>query len=305
MNTVTVCLCTYNRREELERCLQSIAAQENISEVQEVLVIENGCTDGTAEWLQNVARKNFPIQLRVESEPKLGIAHARNRAWRECNSDIILWTDDDVTMRPGFVEAHMRAFEIEGTVLTGGRIIPRFPDGTSQSMLELFDQKYGGPAGGYDFGNKPRLIGFEDSQIEYPPIGANFGIARSSVEGKNPFKEYLGWGKRLVPGEETLLFLELMRSGAICRYVPEGVVDHHILRSRLNLEYYLQWRTGHGRSEFHTTEENKAWFVASAFERWIYLNLKLQLNKKASYANLIRGDIAMKKGRFLEAFHRR
>ena len=304
MDTISICICTHNRREELKRCLSSIASQDNLVDLTEVLVIDNASTDGTTEWLENEAMGSFPVRLRTVFEPRLGIAIARNRGFAEIESHIIIWIDDDVTLRPGFIEAHARAFSLPNTALTGGRIFPCFPEGTPDEVRVLFDVKYGGPAAGYDFGEESLVIGLSNGDIHSVPIGANFGLLKAAVKEPKPFDESLGWGKRWVPGEETELFLRLLRKGKIARYVPEAMVDHHLSTRRLNMDYYLKWWLGQGRSELYTTERRPLLHLLSSLKEIITLNMRLRLAKDDLTRNATRGQLARSKGRILEALGR-
>ena len=93
---LSICICTYNRAENLKRTLSSLVAQVGIqSELIEVLIVDNNCTDATAEVLQ-AFRKILP--LRCVTERAQGLAHARNRAIAEFSGDVLLFTDDDVRL---------------------------------------------------------------------------------------------------------------------------------------------------------------------------------------------------------------
>jgi glycosyltransferase involved in cell wall biosynthesis len=89
---ISVCICTYNRSESLRRTLESLARQNNI-DLGEVLIVDNNCTDGTAEVVESF-RERLPIRLVTESQQ--GLAHARNRAAAEFRGGVLLFTDDDV-----------------------------------------------------------------------------------------------------------------------------------------------------------------------------------------------------------------
>ncbi len=91
MPDATVVISTKNRREDLARLLPTVIAQ---SADCEILVIDDGSTDGTAEML----RTDFP-EVRVErSEQSLGYIVQRNRAAELARSTVIVSLDDDAVL---------------------------------------------------------------------------------------------------------------------------------------------------------------------------------------------------------------
>ena len=68
---LSVVIPTYNRIETLPRALASVAAQSR--PVDEVIVVDDGSTDGTAE----VVRRSFP-SVKLLSQVNRGVSAARN-----------------------------------------------------------------------------------------------------------------------------------------------------------------------------------------------------------------------------------
>ena len=302
MRTFTISICTHNRLPELKRCLQSISLQDRLADVREVLIVDNASSDGTREWVENEAMASFPIGLRVVEEPELGLSKARNRAWSECETDVLICLDDDVTLRPGFIEAHMRAFDRPGTVLTGGRVLASFPETASHEIRALFDVPYGGPAAGYDFGEEPQSIGLAAGELQHVPVGANFGYLRSALDGPKPFNEAIGWGKRWIPGEESEVFLGLIRDGQVAWYVPGAIVDHHLNQDRLTVDYYLKWWLGQGRSEIYTRRWKSLWSkIYVSVTEYLVLTARLGWTRNDVARHQIQGQRARAQGRLFEA----
>jgi GT2 family glycosyltransferase len=92
---------TYNRKEVVSRCLSAIAAQ--AEPVDEVIVLDNGSTDGTCEFLQQSGLlNNFPIALyRVSNNlgPAGGVAELF-RLFKERGCDWLWFLDDDTIAAP-------------------------------------------------------------------------------------------------------------------------------------------------------------------------------------------------------------
>jgi glycosyltransferase involved in cell wall biosynthesis len=97
---VSVAVCTRNRPQELRRCLHSLLTSD--SQPTEVLVIDQSDDDRTAEILGE-----FPdTHLRYVRSPGRGLSNARNVAVWEAIGDVLLFTDDDCTVEPGWTERH-------------------------------------------------------------------------------------------------------------------------------------------------------------------------------------------------------
>ncbi len=86
---VSVIIPTYNRLDFLQRALQSVFAQ--TLPAKEVIVVDDGSTDGTLAWLQT---QNLP-SLKIISQKNHGPAHARNQAAKISNSRYLAFLDSD------------------------------------------------------------------------------------------------------------------------------------------------------------------------------------------------------------------
>ena len=80
---ISIAIATYNRADELERTLSSLALvdQSGLDDF-EVLVIDNNSNDSTAEVARRMSDL-FGGRLRRVLESKQGLSHARNRAISE------------------------------------------------------------------------------------------------------------------------------------------------------------------------------------------------------------------------------
>lgn len=100
-----------DRRDQVLRCLDSIAAQTRLPE--ELIVVDNGSSDGTPEavsrWLKLHGSK-FGRALLL-SEPRPGASAARNRGLAEVTADITVFFDSDDQMMPPHLERVARLFD--------------------------------------------------------------------------------------------------------------------------------------------------------------------------------------------------
>lgn len=90
---ISVVIPTCNRRERLRETLLALANQSVEGDQFQVIVVPNGCTDGTAEFIEGLP---FPIPVTVLSQAVAGRAKARNAGARAARADIVLFLDDDM-----------------------------------------------------------------------------------------------------------------------------------------------------------------------------------------------------------------
>lgn len=101
----TIVITTKNRRDDLRKAVASALAQ---TARPEVLVVDDGSTDGTSEMIA----REFPSVRLNRSEKSLGLIVQRNRAAQMAGNSIVFSIDDDaVFSTPSVVEHTLREFD--------------------------------------------------------------------------------------------------------------------------------------------------------------------------------------------------
>lgn len=103
---VSIIIPTYNRCADLRRMLDALCAQTFPHDRFEVLVVADGCTDGTQEMLKNY---RTPFTLQIVEQPNQGPAAARNQGASLARGSLFLFLDDDVEPTRPLVEVHVEA----------------------------------------------------------------------------------------------------------------------------------------------------------------------------------------------------
>lgn len=123
----SVVIPTYNRKPILEKCLLALEHQsfgEGVAGY-EVIVVDDGSTDGTLEWLK-VQAEQFP-HVRLLAQDHQGPATARNLGVEQATGDTIIFIDSDLVVTEGFLQAHADALgkgeQESERVFTYGRVI--------------------------------------------------------------------------------------------------------------------------------------------------------------------------------------
>ena len=137
---VSVVIPTYNRRPILEKCLDALERQrfEGGLDQYEVVVVDDGSTDGTPAWLREQVGR-FP-HVRLVEQQHGGPAEGRNRGVDHAKGDVIVFIDSDLVVTESFLACHakslQRSWEQRGNRLcfTYGAVVntANFADPTSE-----------------------------------------------------------------------------------------------------------------------------------------------------------------------------
>ncbi len=77
-----------------------------------MVVVDNGSTDGTAEFLDRFrAGRQDGQAIRVVREARLGASVARNAGIAAALGEVLVFTEDDAWPHAGWLAAYDRAFE--------------------------------------------------------------------------------------------------------------------------------------------------------------------------------------------------
>ena len=232
----SVLLATRDRAASLERTLASLAAQEAPGLTWEVLVADNGSTDDTPAVLERWAGR---LPLRTATEPAPGKNRALNRVLGMARGALLLFTDDDVVVAPGWIAAHAAAAaRWPGHQIFGGIIRPLFPpDPPEWAVRQPFASVL---FAAYDLGVTERPTG-------ELPFGPNYGL-RSECLRAAAFDDGVGPnGREYAMGGETELLRRLARGGAKAVYVPDAVVEHVVRPEQLTEQFALARARRFGR----------------------------------------------------------
>ncbi len=94
-------------------CLDSILATDYPADRREILVVDNGSSDGTAALIR--ARP-----VRYLNEPRRGVSNARNRGIAESEGEILAFVDADCLVEPQWLGELVRAFQDPGVGAVAG-----------------------------------------------------------------------------------------------------------------------------------------------------------------------------------------
>jgi glycosyltransferase involved in cell wall biosynthesis len=125
---VSVVVATVNRAELLEALMAGLRAQTLGRDRFEVLVVDDGSTDGTAAVLERETQRG-ELRLRtIGHRHNLGLAVSRQEGWRTARADLLAFTDDDCVPAPDWLAAGLTASRRNPEAIVQGRTDPRTAD---------------------------------------------------------------------------------------------------------------------------------------------------------------------------------
>jgi len=234
--TISVVIPTKNRIQALRATIDALARQDLDGHQAEVIVVDNGSTDGTTQWLGEVS-SHSPIAIKTVVEPHPGVSAARNAGVRQAQFDLILFLNDDTTpvdthLLVGHIAAHAYTSGEEIAVL--GRITYT-PDDMADPFMRWLNEGAQFEYKHLDGGESPRAHHFFTAHISFPRVA---------------FDRADGMDERLQFGfEDVALGHRMELQGVSIRYHPELVVHHH---HQIDIPEWCQRSRADGRA---------GWFV--------------------------------------------
>lgn len=121
---ISVVVATRDRRRRLDALLRSLGEQTLDPSRFEVIVVDDGSTDDTAELLRSHADRSA-FELRPISRPASGgPARSRNEGWRAARSPLVAFTDDDCEATPEWLERLVATAQRRPEAIIQGRTKP-------------------------------------------------------------------------------------------------------------------------------------------------------------------------------------
>jgi glycosyltransferase involved in cell wall biosynthesis len=239
---ISVVVCTYNRRESLRKTLESLAhLRAPPDSPWELIVVDNNSSDDAADVVKTFgAGSRFGVHYVFEVNQ--GVSHARNAGINAARGDIVAFTDDDVTVDPGWLCELEKAFDQFGCMGVGGKVIPVWI-GQKPSWLRA-DSHYplrSGAVVSFDQGEEP-------CELRTPLVGVNMAFRKATFQKYGAFRTDLGKrGNDAMTGEDTEFCGRLWRAGDNIVYAPRAIVYHPVPKARAKKSHFQSYYFNYGR----------------------------------------------------------
>ena len=224
-STVSVIIPTYNRIDALRQTLSALETVQYPSDRWEVVVVDDGSSDGTEEMVQNWIRRSH-IHIRYFRQANGGPASARNRGAFEASGELLIFIDNDIVVPCDFIELHVAAHGDNPGSWVMGRVVqpPEFsstPFGRYRNELcEGFHREKG------------------DTLIEIDRIStANLSLSADEFRRLGGFDEAF----TIASSEDWELGQRAMKIGIRLFYQPRIVAMHNDWAGTLESYRERQW----------------------------------------------------------------
>lgn len=121
---VSVILPVFNDRQALERAIpESVATLSTITDAFEVIVAEDGSTDGSADFVRSWHEKEPRVRL-LHADERLGRGRALNRAIEAARYEVVCYYDVDLATDLAHLPELVGAIRSGADIATGSRLMP-------------------------------------------------------------------------------------------------------------------------------------------------------------------------------------
>ncbi|MBI5059223.1 glycosyltransferase [candidate division KSB1 bacterium] len=205
---LSVVVTSYNQRSELERLLPRLCDQTLSGNRYEILVVDDGSTDGSREWL---ATRPSPVRPLIGSTDR-GRSRSRNAGIAAAQGEIVVMLDGDHMVSRDFLECHLAAHAAEHCAIVGKSVFVDHPDFRALNA-------YLNDSGAAKLPRGTRLPG------RYF-LTRNCSVRRQTLLDLGGFdEEFTAWG-----GEDLDLGVRLECAGVPIYGLPAALAIHHHLR---------------------------------------------------------------------------
>jgi len=208
---ISVILPTHNRKEMLRRALEAMANQSYPEDLYEVVVVDDGSTDGTADFLAEFSLPH--LHLRYLTGEQKGPAAARNLGVWQARGEVILFTGDDCIPDADLLLKHGRRHQAEKDIAVLG-YVDWHPEANLNPLMHLLAH-HGQTA--YPMMENPDRVG---PQFFYT---SNVSAKKEHLVQAGGFDEDFKWAAL----EDTELGMRLARLGVRLVLERAAITYHH------------------------------------------------------------------------------
>jgi glycosyltransferase involved in cell wall biosynthesis len=242
---ISVIIPTYNRLPTLCQALHSL--QEQTLHSFEILVADNAADERVK---QTVCEFGETTRVPVSYVPvsALGLHFARHAGAQAAQGEILVFTDDDATFDPLWLQSYVQAFDSHPEMAAaGGPVRPVWEADPPPWLVHYLQETQ-------LWGILSLMEPYEDFHLGPGAFfwGVNMAIRRETlfaVGGFNPE----AFGDTWLGDGESGLNRKLRERRLLIGYIPQALVHHHIPPARMTVDYVCRRQANQEACELYTS----------------------------------------------------
>jgi GT2 family glycosyltransferase len=201
--SVAIIVPVYNGAKSIGACLSSLLAQTYPSALIDIIVVENGSTDGSA-----AVAVEYPVRVLYCDER--GPAAARNVGIAHARAEIVAFTDADCVAAPDWLAQLVQAFADPEVGGVAGTVQGTRAGAEDWNLVQRFADQHA------------TLRNFVSGRHEYLPhiYTANAAYRRTVLEAVNGFR------REMLTGEDVDLSWRVQLAGYGVTFAPRALIYH-------------------------------------------------------------------------------
>ena len=240
-----VIVSTYQKPRHLRLVLASLALQQMVEGKIELVVTDDGSTDGTLQLVHRFARSvDFPVRMTTHPHREFQVARCRNEGVAASTAPYIIFLDGDCIVRPDFVAQHLRRRK-RGVVWNGDcfRLSEEVSARIDETIVRSGEFTNWVSAEERDRLRRANRNARIQDLLRHPSkpnlMGNNIGVCRADYERINGFDEdYVGWG-----AEDDDLGFRFRQAGIRIKSIRRWTPTYHVWHPR-DASWTANWQDG-------------------------------------------------------------
>jgi glycosyltransferase involved in cell wall biosynthesis len=232
---VSIVMPTYNRAAFLERCLPPLFQQSYPADRYEVILVDDGSTDDTADRADRIAQP-WADRFRRIRQTNGGPASARNTGFRASSAVVIAFIDSDCIASVSWLSEMVGALMANRAAGVGGIVRGVASDGWVSRYIDVTGLM------------RQRV---KNGRVDYL-ITANTVFLREALVNIGGFDDRF----RLPGGDDVDLCFRLQKAGETLIAIDAGTVQHYH-RQTVGSLAHMFFRYGQGSYTFSSNWQNR------------------------------------------------
>ena len=196
--SVSVVVAVRNARTTIAACVESLLVLDPAAI--ELIVVDNGSTDGTLEVLEN-----YTGRITVLHEQRRGAGPARNAGAAGARGQVVAFTDADCVVDPAWLGNLVGPLADPNVGAVGGTILAADP----ANPIERYGE------------------GIHDHRMAIEVFKPPYAITMNWASRRALFQELGGFDARFLRCQDVDLSFRIIQSGRTLAFAPDAIVRHH------------------------------------------------------------------------------